>query len=479
MVTVTGPAATGEKPKDKGPVRPSHLIFAIPAAKAAQPQGSNKPSLTAKEALAAKAKAKQGAAPAKAKAAEASAETAAPEAVREFDAELLSAGWDRAGEALRAAGDAGAALIDAWVTKGNAEAVAAAAEADDVSGTVRKAARRALGVIKARGLAIPTRPRVARLADDKAGAEEATMLPPDATGTSAITVTRREPSGRFHIAEVILREGVGVLHAGSGWLSGSQLKEGRARALESLGTAPVPVPPEWARHRIAQAKKLNATSGQVLPLGFEGCRELVEPAPEAEAKHPVADLEEQITPELMAEHAAQSRALHDEPEFRGWLPSRQAMDEALQGLGQKLGPDGLQDPVRVNAALREEIEAATDRFFSPELRAVFAARMRDSAISLRVRRGDAAALGALAVARAVREAGLITSPPREIPFLTSFFNKALAMMAQQGGGQLRIPTPIGGIDRLGSEEGSAEEEASGSAPAGETSEAKTDESSNA
>jgi hypothetical protein len=45
------------------------------------------------------------------------------------------------------------------------------------------------------------------------------------------------------------------------------------------------------------------------------------------------------------------------------------------------------------------------------------------------------------VARAVREAGLITSPPREIPFLVLFFDKALSVLAQQGGGQLRLPIP--------------------------------------
>lgn len=468
MVTVTGPAATGEKPKDSKPARPAHLFLAVPAARATQPQGgAAKAALTPKEALAAKTKAKQSSA-AKPKAEGAPARPA--EGQPAFDAEQLSAGWDRAVDALRAAGDAAAALVDAWAAANNAEAVAATAEADEAPSAARKAARRALNVLKARGVAIPTRPRVVRLAEDRAEAEEATLLPPDASGTSAITVTRRESSGRYHIAEVILREGVGVLHAGSGWLSGSQLKEGRARALESVGTAPAPVGVEWARWRIAQAKKQNAASGQVIPLGYDGCRELCEPAPEAEVKHPIADLEEQITAELAAEHAPQSRSLHDEPEFRGWLPTNQALNEMLQGLGQRLGPDGLRDPAKVNAAMSEEISAATDRFFSPEVRGVLASRIRDSAISLRARKGDAAATAALAVARAIREAGLITSPPREIPFLTAFFHKAIAMLAQQGGGQLRIPVPMGAVSQPQAEAQAAAGEApAGEAPAGEPS----------
>jgi hypothetical protein len=311
---------------------------------------------------------------------------------------------------------------------------------------------------------------------------EATLIPPDSSGTCAIAVTSRDASGRYRIAEVIASESVGVVHAGSGWLSRSQLKEGRARALESLGTAPVPVPVDWARFRIAEARGQNATSGQVLPLGIEGCRDLLEPVPETAPRHPLADVEEGLTSELISEHAAKSQALHDEPEFRSWMPTRQALEEMLQKLGQRLGADGGRDQERVQASLREEIDLAADRFFTPEVRSVLAARMRDSAISLRARRGDAAAQQALAVARAVKEAGLITSPPHEIPFLTAFFNKALAVMAQQGGGQLRIPVagppPTGRASAVGGDVDAGEAE--GEEPSSEESvseEASSEEAS--
>jgi hypothetical protein len=91
------------------------------------------------------------------------------------------------------------------------------------------------------------------------------------------------------------------------------------------------------------------------------------------------------------------------------------------------------------SALREEVAAAVDRYFSPDVREALAGRMRDSAISVRARKGDERALDVLATARAVKEAGLITSPPREIPFLVAFFEKAVDALAQMGGGRLRIP----------------------------------------
>lgn len=459
MVTVTGQGATAtvvtakeSRPQQQqGPTRPAHLLFALPAAKAKQVAASDKPALTAREALSARtAKAKQATAAAKSKAEGGARQDGGAGAAKvDFDAEVLAAGWDRALEALRAAGDAAPALVDAWLGASNVEAIAAAAEAEDASGAARKAARRALNVLKSRGAAIPTRPRVARLADDRAEVVEATLIPPDSSGTEAIAITSRDTSGRYRIAEVIVRESVGVLHAGAGWLSGSQLKEGRARAYDNLGTAPVPVSLEWARHRIAEAKRQNAVSGQVVPLGLEGCRDLIEPAPEAEPRHPVADLEESLTDELVTAHIAGSAALHEEPEFRHWLPARPALDELLQKVGQRLGAAGARDPEQVNVALREEIELATDRFFSPEVRAQLAARMRSSAVSLRARKGDAAATAALAVARAAKEAGLITAPPREIPFLAAFFQKALGVLAQQGGGQLRVPVPAGAGPRPG------------------------------
>jgi len=294
-------------------------------------------------------------------------------------------------------------------------------------------------VLKSRGLAIPAKPRVARIDSRAEVALEATFLPPDSTGTTAISITSRDASGRYHLAEVIVRENVGIVNAGSAWLSGTQLREGRTRALEGLGVAPVQVPVEWARARIAAAKKQNAASGRILPLGLSGCQELIESSSEEAVAHPLADLESALTSEIAAARTPGSESLHEEPEFRSWLPDRGTLEELLQRLGQRLGPQGTSDPQLVNTALREEMESSTDRFFSPDVRNVIANRMHDAAISVRARKGNARASEVLAVARAVREAGLITSPPREIPFLVAFMQKGISLMAHQGGGSLRIP----------------------------------------
>ena len=177
----------------------------------------------------------------------------------------------------------------------------------------------------------------------------------------------------------------------------------------------------------------------MVPLGYEACRELFEANVDKDTSHPIADLDAKITAELVAERSPGSHSLHLEPEFAGWLPERRSLDEMMGKVGERLGATGTQDPEAVNNAIREETVASTDRYFTPEMRHEIAARMRDSAISVRARKGEDRALDVLAAARAVKEAGLITSPPREIPFLVAFFEKALGALARMGGGRLNIP----------------------------------------
>jgi len=45
----------------------------------------------------------------------------------------------------------------------------------------------------------------------------------------------------------------------------------------------------------------------------------------------------------------------------------------------------------------------------------------------------------VAAMKAIEKAGLITEPPRDVPFLRAFFDKAIAVLLAQGNGQLRVP----------------------------------------
>jgi hypothetical protein len=145
-----------------------------------------------------------------------------------------------------------------------------------------------------------------------------------------------------------------------------------------------------------------------------------------------------------ADVVANSAALHGEPELGAWLPAAPAIQELLIEVGQKLGVAGgpEPDPKKVDDAVREALDNMTDRFFGPDVRERLASRMKDAAISILARVGRERAAEVMSTAAAVVAAGLITSPPHEIPFLRGFFQKALAILASQQGGQLSIPVPV-------------------------------------
>jgi hypothetical protein len=91
--------------------------------------------------------------------------------------------------------------------------------------------------------------------------------------------------------------------------------------------------------------------------------------------------------------------------------------------------------------LTEQIAAATDRYFTPERRAQLVNALKDAALSVLARDGEEKALQLSALAKVSAEAGLITNPPREIPFLRGYFEKAVSLLAMQNQGRLRIPVP--------------------------------------
>lgn len=415
-------------PQPKVPTLHETILVGLPkvAVESQRERWANKPK-TAKEALVAKTS------QAKPKAAE--EQDKGGEIV--VDPSWIGVSADRAVSVLRDAGPACEVLVEQWIANKNVEAIAEAAHSDALSGAARKAARRAVNVLRSRGVTVPERAAAPAQATKPAEEEviEATYNPPDARGTWSVTIAKRRGGERAHIAEIIVREGVGVINAVSGWMSRSQIKEAHQRIHDSSSIAPAPVPVEWVRFRVQQAIEDNAKSGQLVPLSLERCKELLEPSVQSEPPHPLAALEEGLGDGAIEAVAG----LHNEPEFRSWLPDVRAIDEVLRRVGQKLTPEDASDQKKVDETLREELKLATDRYFTPEQRTAVARRMRDAAVTIRHRAGDERARDVLRTAHAIEKAGLITAPPSEIDFLRIFFQKGIAFLAQQTGGQLRVP----------------------------------------
>jgi hypothetical protein len=352
----------------------------------------------------------------------------------------LSTSADNALAALGHAGENAAALVEAWVKAGNAAAVNVASEG--ATGAARKAARRGLNVLKARGIAIPTTNHVTSVSGEKAPeVAEALMLAPDSGGSVCLVITSRSPTSRTHSVFVYLHDDFGIHRVNTGDLSQSQLKDALARALPGAEYRPVKVPVSWARARIAAARKTHAARGVPEPLGFSSAQTLLEPAPTELEEHPFDGEGLELGDEDAQDLAKNSHGLHLLPEFRGWFPPKPVIDEMLLKLGERLTPGSEPDPEDLKTKLEEEIVSATDRYFTPERRESLARAMKDSALSVLSREGEVRTLEVVATMKNIRAAGLITNPPHEVGFLRGFFDKAISAMAYQDGGRLRIPVP--------------------------------------
>ena len=283
-------------------------------------------------------------------------------------------------------------------------------------GGARKAARRGLNVLRSRGVAIPTLTRVSSFGGAAPDVLEGWMMSPDSTGMQLFAVTAHPPTGRYRSVFVFLHGAQGVARLENATLSQSQLKEYFGKLLPGAGYAAIPVPVEWARFRIADARRVHRDRGLPEPLGFTTAAALLDPVPDAAPVHPFDDEGFEMSDDDASDLAKGSANLHNVPEFRSWLPSNQAMQEVLTKVGEQLSPGETPDPAFVTERLRAEADAATDRYFTEEIRTDLVRQMKDSALSVLARDGEQKALEVAATMNVVQRCGLVTNPPRDVPF---------------------------------------------------------------
>jgi hypothetical protein len=378
----------------------------------------------------------------------------------QLDPVLLDATADSALVAISKVPKDPDSLIGEWLKRSNAPAINEVAERG--TGQARKAARRALNVLRARGVRLPETRRVVSLSARSEAVHEAWLLAPDAAGNVLLVFTAHTPASRYQTAFVVLNEATGIHRVELAELSHSQLKESMAKALPSADYKPVRVPVGWARARAAEARKRHAELGIPEPLGLTSSAALLEPVPGESVAHPFEEEGLELSDDDARELCKESARLHALPEFRNWLPTRQAVDELLAQVGETLVPGEEPDGEQLRQRMDAEVLAATDRYFSPERREQLVRALKDSALSVLQREGETRALEVAAVMKLVGQAGLITDPPHEVPFLRAFFEKAISILAAQGQGKLRIPV------RAGADAGgSAQDAAPGDAPAPE------------
>jgi hypothetical protein len=359
-----------------------------------------------------------------------------------FSTEQVNASAEEAPAIAAAAGTSAESLIREWVNAANAAAVDAVAQRGD--GQARKAARRALNVLKARGVSIPQSTRTATLASPKpaaAGEPSAWFMPPDIQGNESVVLARPDSSGRYRTSFVFFTDGQRAFSVQNGTLSLSKLKDQLERMRGKSAYSAVRVPYAWAQYRVVELRKWHAERAVPEPLGFSSVAELLSDAPSSPPPHPFDEEGLVLSDEDAVERARDSANLHALPEFQPMLPTPGSLDELISKIGARFGSTPPEETPKEerNTIIREEVRAAADRYFTPERRARIVLKLKDCGMSVLVRQGEESGLQVAAVIRAVEQAGLITNPPSEIGFLRAFFDKGLAFLASRTGGQLRVP----------------------------------------
>ncbi len=310
------------------------------------------------------------------------------------------------------------AVLRAAAAAGRADLLASAV--NHPSKEVAKDGKRALYLLRSRGVEVPE----ARRAAPPAPASPAEPPLPcfasvvDGSGERALWIARAVPGKGIEVAQAILSDIRGLRQLQLGMLGRKEYRQfskdilARGRA---LGVGEIPA--AEAKGLAAEARKLNDAAGAEVPAGADGWLARIGPGT------PPADPAE-LFPPLPAEEErralAESGGLTNLPLLRGWLPD----EEELRRLAAKLDEIAastlfLDERQRAEAA-RGAIAQSAAGWLDPTRRRLVAARLHEVAGHL-VRAGDPAhAHRAAACARAL----LADASPSQIPFVIGLFDKA-------------------------------------------------------
>ncbi len=319
-----------------------------------------------------------------------------------------------------------AAISRAALAAGRIDLVAALA--GHASKDVAKEAKRALHLLRSRGVVVPEPPRAAP-PPPAAPAEPplqayATAL--DGHGERAVWLPRNLPGKGIEIAQAVVSDERGLLELQVGLLGRKEWRAFVKGLLERGAEMGVGEIDRGEAHAlIASARARNEVTGQRVPEGADlwlGPLGPAPPLPEPAARLPALSAE--------AERAAleASGALHELPLLRSWLADEETLRRVAARLDEiEVSPLYLDERQRAEQLVRT-VADAVDAYFDPARRALLSTRLLSVAEHLE-RRGDPASARAAAAAARALAAG---TPAREIPFARLLIEKAFPSAGPRG-----------------------------------------------
>jgi hypothetical protein len=376
-----------------------------------------------------------------------------------FDDAMLDVAAEGAFEAVsKTDGKKHEALIAAWVARRNAAAVAAIAQRDDAPSTARKAARRAINVLKSRGVPVPERTGQATFVQKPEYNFEARAMFPDGRGAQIWWIAKIAKTGGTDVVEVTTVDRLGVVSINRGNPSAGNLRQIWNGWVGRAGRSPSEVPVEFARRRIAEARAMSVARKAVLPMGIDGAKELLGDLTTVGAAppHPL-DGEDLVVPsadDAVKARLERSMHLHEEPEYSSWLPDDPAGVALLQSINERVTTLGIipgtppdeEQQKKIDTTVNEAIEEAANAYFDDEKKKLYVGRLKDAAWSLYKAGLIDRAVDSLIVGQAIERAGVISDRPSEIPFVRGMFVKLIAIAQQRAAAM--APSGTEEADRL-------------------------------
>lgn len=318
------------------------------------------------------------------------------------------------------AGPASAEIAEALGELGTAETAAQLVELAGrlPSAAARKAVRRALFRLGQRGIPLPASAPAVPPRPAPAPEIEGFVSAPDGRGDRIVWLLRPQTGGGVLAVVAELNEPEGL--AGIRILETTRraLREMRARIERETGL--VLVPADWraldALLLEGQERKPSRESG----ADWQRLRSRFTTDPPAA---PAELCSSRVIPPSDAEVAslvAAAPALLEEPEFRSWWPSEDALRPFLEELATIRESPLVLSPAQREERVRSVLERAATALFPP---VSTARRLEATAFVLAERGRHTAARQALATARALRERGTLGAP---VPLVTVLVQEAIA-----------------------------------------------------
>jgi hypothetical protein len=290
---------------------------------------------------------------------------------------------------------------------------------DAADKALAKRARKALHVLRTRGVAAPkAEKREFRPHGPYAPAEElslASMI--DGRGERVVWLVRAADQG-LDVFEAQLSDTRGILGFTTANAPRKDWRAHAARVVADERMAVARITERHARQLIEDGYQRTLAAGRVPPEEFARAR-LGMGHFEPEERHPALDA---APPLPVAEARNRLATLHALPELRTWIPPEDALPALDLEIGNIVTSKLIVDP----AQRREQLAAAVDKIataaLTPDYRTLLATRLQETALLLAARgKGDEARLAATAAALTLDE----SVPASDNPFVIRLFDKVV------------------------------------------------------